>query len=323
MAQPTQLVKQDTAKSVSALLERNKGALSKALPKHVNADRLMRVAISAISQNPALLECTPESLFRCIVASGMLGLEPNTPTGHAYLVPFADGKTGKKNVQLIPGYRGLIDLAHRAGGVQTLAAHMVYTKDEFIYELGLEPKLVHKPCMDTDRGEMLCVYAIYKGKEGQVDFEVMPIGEVQRIRECAKSKNSPAWVNFFDEMARKTAIRRLVKRIPISLELARASSLDDKAAIGESQEVELADAIIDVENIAMPSTQKEESAPASESEDGAPWFAPILAQGATEDQILEWAVANNGIKRGQTLANITPDWREAMIKNAASIVAFQ
>lgn len=353
----TSVLKLDAAKSVAALLEKNKGALSRALPKHINADRLMRVAVSAISQNKTLLECTPESLFRCIVAAGMLGLEPNTPTGHAYLVPFKDTRTGTTNVQLIPGYKGLIDLAHRAGGVAVLAAHVVFEKDHFEVELGLEPKLIHKPFMGEDRGEMKYVYAVYKGKEGQHDFEFMSIGEIERIRQGAPSKNSPAWTNFYDEMARKTVIRRLIKRIPISLELAQAANMDDRAASSGEQDSAIASAIIDVEGIELPAEntaqaeppkqsskkaekqakaeeaapppnmeqpkpQAEETPAANQStepagDDAAPWFAPIMANGVTEQEITDWCIKHDGIKKGQTLADLSQDWIVAMMKDPA------
>ncbi len=115
----------EQVKTVGAALEQMKPQLQAALPKHITPERLVRVALSAIQNTPKLLECDRNSLFRAVLTSAQLGLEPDGILGQAYLIPFA----GK--VQFIPGYKGLIDLARRSGEVLNIIAKEVYKNDEF------------------------------------------------------------------------------------------------------------------------------------------------------------------------------------------------
>src|SRR5690606_10332500 len=133
--------------------------MNAALPKHLTPERLARVALTAISSNPRLLECTKESLALALIEAGQLGLEPNGVMGQAYLVPYFNGKTKKYEAQFQVGYRGLIDLARRSGEVTKVEARAVREGDYFEYEYGLTPQLVHRPD-PSGQGEMTHVYAI-------------------------------------------------------------------------------------------------------------------------------------------------------------------
>lgn len=210
---------------VAALLKSNKNAIAQVLPKHVSPERLMQVAFTAVRTTPKLLQCNSDSLIGGIIQCATLGLEPNTVLGHCYLIPFKD------QVQIVIGYKGLIDLARRSGQIVSIAAHVVHEADEFEYEYGLNPVLRHKPFEGEERGPITHAYAVAHLKDGGSAFEVMPLGDIHSVMLQTQSRgNYGPWKDHFPEMARKTAIRRLAKYLPLSIEMATAIDLDSKAA---------------------------------------------------------------------------------------------
>jgi recombination protein RecT len=212
------------------------------IPKHMTSDRMLRIAVNAISSTPQLADCTVESLLGAVIQSSIMGLEPNTPLGHAYLVPFNNTKMKRKEVQFIPGYKGLIDLARRSGQIESINAHEVYSEDVFEFEYGLEEKLVHKPSWEKDRGHMVGAYAVAKFKDGGYIFEVMSLAQIESIRDNSQGYRAAKkfgfqspWMGNFDEMARKTCIRRIAKYLPMSIELQDAVALDNLSEKAQSQ----------------------------------------------------------------------------------------
>ncbi len=212
--------------SVRRLLEsegvRNQVAL--ALPKHMTPERMLRIGVTALQNNPRLLDCSEGSLVKAITEAAELGLEVNTPLGFAYLVPYKD------QVTLQVGYRGFIALAHRSGRISSLAAEVVYENDRFAVELGTNRQLVHTPFLTGEPGKKIGVYATVRFKDGTTDFEYMSAEEVGGIRSRSKSKDSGPWVTDEAEMWRKTPIRRLAKRLPVTADdqsLLRAAIIDE------------------------------------------------------------------------------------------------
>lgn len=208
------------ADDVSSIFKAYRAQISQALPKHLTADRVIQMATTLISRSPELAECSTESLVGATMQSSILGFQPVAALGQCYFVPFHNKKTGKREVQFIIGYKGMIELARRSGEIQTIYAQVVYENDEFTYELGLEPKLVHVP--DTgERGKMTHVYAVAKFTGGGFAFEVMSKSDVDKIKNKSQAGNSsysPWNSGFYDEMARKTVVRRLFKYLPVSVE---------------------------------------------------------------------------------------------------------
>lgn len=203
--------------------------IKKALPSVITPERFTRMALTAISVNPKLAECTPQSFMGALMNAAQLGLEPNTPLGQAYLIPFenkrqVNGKWTKvPEVQFQIGYKGLIDLAHRSGEFLSIQAHEVYENDDFDYEYGLEPKLYHKPVM-TNRGNVICYYALYKLKNGGSGFEIMSKEDVaEHAKKYSQSFNSnySPWTKNFDEMAKKTILKKVLKYAPIKTDFQR------------------------------------------------------------------------------------------------------
>ena len=230
----------EKAATIKSLIERYKPEIAQALPHHVTADRMLRVIYTTIQKTPRILDCTPSSLIGAILETSQLGLTPGI-LGEAYFVPYRNNKTGKSEVQLIVGYRGLISLARRSGELSTVYAKEVYERDEFDYCFGLDPKLRHKPSEDEDRGDFRYVYAVAHLKDGGRQFDVMTRAEVEKIRARSRAKDSGPWITDYEEMAKKTVLRRLCKLLPTSVELQKAAVLDELAEAGISQELDVID----------------------------------------------------------------------------------
>lgn len=206
--------------------------------KHMNPERMMRVVANAIRTTPKLQQCEPMSFLGALMQCASIGLEPNTILGHAYLVPFDNRKKGVTEVQLIVGYKGLIDLARRSGHITSLSANIHYSDDElWEYEEGTEARLRHRP--GPMEGRKLHAYAIAQFKDGGHAYVVLPWAHVMKIRDNSqgwntakrfgKTAESP-WGKHEDEMAKKTAIRALAKYLPLSVEFMDAMSVDETPA---------------------------------------------------------------------------------------------
>lgn len=187
-----------------------------ALPKHMTPDRFTRVALTALTRTPKLLECTRESLLRCLMDCSQLGLEPDGR--HAHLIPYKDACT------LIIDYKGLMALARRSGDVAIFRAELVKEADAFDWHNGT---VTHSIYWRKDRGPTQCVYSYVKFRDGAEDWEVMTLAEVDAIRKRSRAGSSGPWVTDFDEMAKKTVIRRHSKRLTLSPEFADAVDKDD------------------------------------------------------------------------------------------------
>jgi recombination protein RecT len=220
--------------SLKHLLEQRKQSISAVLPAHMTPERLIRISLVAASRNPQLLHCSPESIFSSLMDSSQLGLEPFTGLNLAWIIPYNNRKTGVKEAKFMPSYLGLVELARRSGQIKSLDAEVVYERDKWEIEKGLNPKLMHVPCYDgKDRGQPILVYAIARFKDGGYQFEVMTLPEVEYIRSKSQSPNNGPWQEFWSSMARKTVLKKLLKLCPLSTELSRAIAKDNAAETGE------------------------------------------------------------------------------------------
>ena len=220
--------KQELGNKVKDLIQSKMGDIAKSLPSVITPERFTRMAFTAIANNDKLLMSTQTSIIGALFVAAQLGLEPNTPLGQAYIVPYKNQDTGQMEATFQLGYKGLIDLAHRSGELKSLQAHMVYANDEFEYQLGLEPTLRHIPSMG-DRGEKKCVYAVYHLKSGGYAFEVMSVKDINDHRnKFSKAKNSPAWTTSWEEMAKKTVIKKALKYAPMKSDFIKAVAMDEQ-----------------------------------------------------------------------------------------------
>jgi recombination protein RecT len=226
--------------TIEALLKKHGAEIAMVLPEHVTPERLLRIALSEVRRNPRLGQCSAASLLSSIFTCAQLGLEPGGALGHAYLIPYRD------ECQFQIGYKGMIDLARRSGQIVSLSARAVYEADRFEYSYGLHEDLIHRPAAGA-RGELAYAYAVARLKDGGVQFEVMDRAELEEVRDGSQgyqtarkyNKTDTPWISSFEEMCRKTVIRRLFKYLPISIELAKAANLDEIADRGQRQESDL------------------------------------------------------------------------------------
>lgn len=213
--------------SIKGWLKAYTPEIARALPAQIGPERFQRICMTALTANPKLGECTPASFIGAVMNAAQLGLEPNTPLGQAYLIPYKN--KGVMEVQFQCGYKGLIQLARRSGEISMLQAQTVYENDEFEYELGLDPKLKHVPAKGN-RGKAVAYYAFYKTKSGDYSFEVAYKDEVDAFarkysQSYAKGYSTP-WKTNFDEMAKKTLLKQVLKYAPMSTEVASQIQTD-------------------------------------------------------------------------------------------------
>lgn len=208
--------------SLAQAIEKMKPEIARALPKHLDPDRVARIATTVMRRTPKLADCTQDSFLGALMTCAQLGLEPG-PLGHAYLVPY------KQECTFIVGYRGMIELARRSGQVKQVYAKVVRQGDEFEYSFGLEPTLTHKPAGDIDR-DITHAYAVLHLRDG-VEFEVMTRAEIERVRARSRAAQDGPWVTDFAEMAKKTVLRRLLKTAPMSVEYHTAMAVDERPRV--------------------------------------------------------------------------------------------
>ncbi|UNI72499.1 MAG: RecT protein [Chaetfec virus UA24_244] len=223
----------DSRPTMQQYIKQMEGEIKKALPSVITPERFTRIVLSALSTNQKLQETTPQSFLGAMMTAAQLGLEPNTPLGQAYLIPFRNHGTMECQFQL--GYKGLIDLAYRSGEVSVIQAHIAYENDEFEYSFGLEPRLRHSPAK-SDRGEPIAVYAVFRTKDGGYGFEVMSMDDVRRhAKKYSKAYENGPWKTNFEEMAKKTVLKRALKYAPLKSDFVRGVAQDEtiKTEIGE------------------------------------------------------------------------------------------
>jgi recombination protein RecT len=219
--------------NLQALLTRHKDQIAMALPRHMTADRMLRVALTAATTNPALLKCDARSIAACIVQAAILGLEPNTPLGECYLIPYKDLCT------LVPGWKGLLKLVRNSGELVIVNAQEVRQNDTFEFEDGLDPYLRHKraPGGPQERGPVVAYWAGAVLRSGGRQFVVMMRDEVEaHAKKYSKAFNKGPWQTEFDQMALKTCLRKLCKYLPTSVESQTACALDEQEEAGMPQQ---------------------------------------------------------------------------------------
>jgi len=212
----------------SRFMDKLKPQMALALPKHMNADRMARLALTAFSSTPALQKCSTQSIAASIMTAAQLGLEPGIG-GQGYLIPYGTTCT------FVPGWKGLVDLVARAGRA-TVWTGAVYPGDKFDYQLGDEPFCRHQP---GDGGELFThVYAIGRVRDAQMPvIEVWTRGKVQKhldqYNKVGGRHYAMAGENNFEMYARKVALLQVLKYMPSSIEMANAITASNAAEEGK------------------------------------------------------------------------------------------
>lgn len=217
----------NTSMSIADMIKAMEPEIRKALPEVITPERFTRMALTALNTTPKLNECTPMSFLAALMNAAQLGLEPNTPLGQAYLIPYKN--KGVLECQFQIGYKGLMDLSYRNPLVQMIQAQAVYENDYFEYELGLESKLIHRPVL-RERGEIVSFYGLFKLTNGGFGFEVMSKEDMDAYaKEYSKAFDTSfsPWKSNYIGMAKKTVIKQALKYAPIKADFRRALSTDE------------------------------------------------------------------------------------------------
>lgn len=200
------------------------GELKNALPPQISTEKFVRTTLTAVQMQPAILEADRTSILGSCMKAAQDGLLLD---GREAALVIFNTKTGKK-VQYMPMVGGILKKIRNSGELQTISSHVVYEKDHFEYELGDEERITHKPYLGEDRGSVIAAYAIAKTKDGGIYRDVMTVGEINKVRASSRASNTGPWVDWYDEMAKKTVLRRLAKRLPSSADLDQVIESDNE-----------------------------------------------------------------------------------------------
>ncbi|MCA3247381.1 MAG: recombinase RecT [Azospirillum sp.] len=179
-----------------------------ALPAHIPPEKFVRTVMTALQVNPGIVECSRPSIYAACMKAAQDGLVLDGR--EAALVKFGS------EAQYMKMVAGILKQARNSGDISTLNAHVVYERDTFSYTLGDDEKIEHKPHLGEDRGKPVLVYAVARLKDGGVQRAVMTVAEVEKVRAVSRAKGAGPWTQWWDEMAKKTVIRRLAKYLPSS-----------------------------------------------------------------------------------------------------------
>jgi len=232
----TTAVAEKKQKTIFDVIQAGAKQFATALPKHINSDRFVRIAITTIRQNPKLAQCNQESLLGALMVSAQLGLEPGV-LGQCYLIPYG------RECQFQIGYKGMIELLRRSGQLKDIYAYSVYENDEFEMTYGLNRDLKHKPNLQ-DRGNFIGCYCVAVLKDDARAFEYMTKEEIEAHgKKFSKTYGNGPWKSDFEAMAHKTVVKKMLKWLPVSVEFLEMANKDEKSfkvadeKSGETEEI--------------------------------------------------------------------------------------
>lgn len=223
-------------------LAKQTNALRSMLPAHIEVEKFQRAAVTAVQHNPDLLNADRQSLFNALTRCAGDGLLPDNREAAMVIYNTKDGNDWIKKAQYMPMVYGIIKRMRNSGEVSTIEAHVVYRNDKFDFRLGDDPKLEHVPKLDGERGKPVLVYCVVNFKDGGKYRELMSVSDVEKARSKSKNKDKGPWVDWWEEMAKKTVIHRAAKRLPASADLDKLLrhdmrvTLDPESTEGEEHE---------------------------------------------------------------------------------------
>jgi recombination protein RecT len=224
---PSQIITRD--------LQRMEQQFQRAMPRGAEATQLIRDVQTLLSTNPKLAECVPATIYGGAMTMAQLGLRPGV-LGHGWLVAFRDKKSGRMQAQLVLGYQGMVELAHRSGKIRSLIARTVFENDDYRVEYGLHEDLVHRPA-PGDRGRPIAYYAVALFTTGGHAFITMTHAEMEAYRDryaMARTRDGKIvgpWREQFEGMAHKTCVRQLAKWMPKGTDLAIGIAADESVRV--------------------------------------------------------------------------------------------
>ena len=232
----TTAVAEKKGKTIFDVIQAGAKQFATALPKHINSERFVRIAITTIRQNPKLAQCNQESLLGALMVSAQLGLEPGV-LGQCYLIPYG------RECQFQIGYKGMIELLRRSGQLKDIYAYSVYENDEFEMTYGLDRDLKHKPNLQN-KGNFIGCYCVAVLKDDARAFEYMTKEEIEAHgKKFSKTYGNGPWKSDFEAMAHKTVVKKMLKWLPVSVEFLEMANKDEKTfkvadeKTGETEEI--------------------------------------------------------------------------------------
>lgn len=204
------------------------------LPSHIKPEQFQRVAVTAIQNDPMLLEADQKSLMNSLMKSAQDGLLPDGREGALVVYNTNIAKQGQpphwiKQVQWMPMIGGILKKIRQSGQVKFITARVVYENDEFDFWIDEKGEhMRHRPAR-TNRGKVVDVYAMAVTDDEALYMEVLNVEDIEKIRQSSKSANSPAWKNWWNGMAEAKTLRKLSKRLPLSNELLTVIQRDDES----------------------------------------------------------------------------------------------
>ncbi|MCY9508506.1 recombinase RecT [Paenibacillus larvae] len=254
-----EVVPEEKPKSVFELIQSMEKEFKRALPDHIGHERFVRIAMTVVRTNPKLMQCEAMSIIAALMQSAQLGLEPNTPTKEAHLIPYSNKRiiNGKEiwvdEAQFQMGYRGILKLVWQSGIVSEIDCDSICRGDTVIYEKGKDGTFKHIPVIDGERGEPYAYYAYAVTKDGGFVCTVMSKDQVlKHALKFSKSKKRGTgelygpWKDDFDAMALKTVLialcdKKLPKSSALQQQIAQDSTIKREVSEDMSEVVDVTD----------------------------------------------------------------------------------
>lgn len=270
----TALARPSKQSALKELFEKSRTAIAQVVPKHFTPDRVIKLVLAATSRQPELAECTQGSLLQCAMTASALGLEPNTPLGHCYLVAYKNKKQGIVECTFQLGYKGYVELARRSGNVATIEAVPVFEHDFFDHAYGLNPRLEHRIALEN-RGALKAAWAMAQMQGGARQFRVIGRDDINVAKKSSKTSDNQygPWMQHEAAMAAKTAIRRLGNQLPLSIEI-RGTAMHLSTAVDSAEAGTLINAE-EVADLAPVDSLEETLRRQAENEDAEPASAAV------------------------------------------------
>lgn len=255
--------------AIRAEMTRMNGEFHKALPQQIPVERFIRTAITAVQMEPSLMQADRRSLFAACMKAAQDGLLVDGR--EAALVKYGE------RVQYMPMVNGILKKLRQSGQLLSINAHVVYENDTFEFELGDNERIVHKPAL-LNRGRPIAVYAIAYTTEGGAYREVMSVADIESIRNLSRSGNSSPWKNHWPEMAKKTVVRRICKRLPSSTDI-------DSVLLADNEHYDLSRQAAQPEAPAQPRTSRLKAAIARRATPAAPALEAITVDAEPSKEV--------------------------------------
>jgi recombination protein RecT len=207
--------------------EKFKRNLEAMLHTRENVERFVQIALGTVRRNQKLSTCHMPSVFDCLLKLNQIGLEPDGY--HAHLIPFKNNKTDRMEAQLIIDYKGLVEVIRRDPKVAVVKGNVIYGKDYFVYKEGSNRVFEHTPSYQppSEDNPIVAAYSFIKFKDGDWEVDILPTWKIERARQASRAKDAGPWIEHYDEMAIKTALRHHSKTVPLLPKQREAVQADD------------------------------------------------------------------------------------------------